>query len=158
MRDRDERLDRALRGRQRGIWLVTALIVIAGMAWLILANTNPERQRVQRVAQVELGADTVEVKRLLGEPDGRCPGGPPSQMRRSFPRGWPPAQVEEVLEQMREQTTHRWVYLGRGRPDACAPGGGDTEIGLSADHRVLWYVAALDRSPARVSPELVPER
>jgi hypothetical protein len=157
MRKRDLQIDSVLRGKQRRIWLVTALVLIAGLAWLILAQTNPERQRVQRMAQVELGTEGAVVIRLMGEPIARCAGGPPSQMRRSFPRGWPPAQVEEVLERMREHTAERWVYANRERPDPCQPGPGDTEIGLDAGQWVIWYVVALDRSPARVAPELVPQ-
>ena len=150
-------MDQALRVRQRGVWRVTALILLVGVAILAWVFLGTERRRTRAVAKLELMDDQARVAQILGSPPARCPAGGLDHLRERFPTGTPPAAVEQALARLQDETAERWVYpLERGERAGCTPRRGSTEIGFDREGHVLWYVPVTGRVALEVPPEYLP--
>lgn len=125
---------------------VTALILVAGLAVVAYVLLSPERRRERRVADLELMADSADVRALLGAPGATCATGGLEHLGRRFPTGTPPAAVEDAVARLQQETAQRWVYpFDEDDPVGCVPPGGATEVGFDRRGRVLWYVPKTDQ-------------
>lgn len=150
-------MDQALRVRQRGVWRVTALILLLGIAIVAWALLSPERRRTRAVERLDLMDDQARVTRLLGTPPAQCPTGSLAHLRERFPTGTPPAAVEQVLARLVGETAERWVYpRERGERPGCTPRRGATEIGFDREGHVLWFVPVTGRMALEVPPGYLP--
>lgn len=157
MADR-RRANRALRPKQKGVWIATIAIVIAGVVAIALLFGTGERQRVRAAGDVAIGASGNSVKGLLGEPVMTCPAGASlDHLRPSFPKGWAPAATEAALQRMEAETAQRLVYpVNEGDAGGCSMASGATEIGLGRDGSVLWYVANSGATRLEIAPRFAP--
>ena len=153
---RSLRIERALGHRHRGVGIVTAVIVLAGLAVLAVALLSPDRRRVRRVQQLEVGDTIARVTELLGPPARVCPVGTLEHLRGRFPSGWPPPAVEGALGRMRSETAERWIYPIEDGPASCAPRERTTEIGVDQTGRVRWYVAVAGSTRLHLPPAYAP--
>lgn len=144
---RNHRIDRALRVRQRGVWIATAAIALVGVVVVALAFGNAERRRERAVSSLSLGDEARRVEALLGGGGIRCPAASIGHLRGSLPEEWGAAAAETALGRMARETAERRVYPLDHRGQAgCSVASGATEVGLGADGRVLWYVAVTGRT------------
>lgn len=103
------------------------------------------------------GDPLERVTELLGEPGARCSAGDLSHLAESFPPGWPAASVETTLQTLGTETRERWIYpLDPDDEAPCAPTNEQTELGIAADGRLLWYVAITGESPLRLPGRFTP--
>ena len=150
------RVDRVFHSHGRGPRIASLVIALFGMIVLVWFLSPTERKRRSLMEQVAIGADTAEVIRILGAPV-RCPPKYTDQIRASFPEEWAQRQVETALSQMDHSTRQRWVYAVNSRKRlGCNAREAHTEIGVSADGRVLWAVDVTGRTPIRVPDEYTP--
>ncbi len=127
---------------------------------MVLWSASPtERRRRGLVERLEVGDSASRVAATLGEAPARCAGRELSHLRESFPPGWPSSSVEEALQTLAARTGERWVYpLSLRRPAGCEPRAGQTEIGVSPEGNVLWYVAVTGKTPLRLPEDISPAR
>ena len=158
---RKYRMDRALRTRQRGIWIATAVVLLLGAGVIIWAVVSPERRRTRIVDRLEVGVGASTVAQMLGPAPATCAVGSLEHLRRSFPVGWPPAALESTIGKLQAETAQRWVYpldaRDPGGASTCTRRSGATEVGLDRDQRVLWYVAITGRTSLELPPEYIPQ-
>ncbi len=155
---RKRHLDYALKSSQRGIWIVTGLILIAGAVAIYLATTTGERGRLRLLNRIEVGDSVQRVTRVLGEPARTCTTGSLEHLRTQFPPGWSPAAIDRALQQLQEQTAQRLLFpLDERREVSCARPRRTTEIGLNLERRVIWYVPIAEREPLELPPGFTPE-
>jgi hypothetical protein len=156
---RKYRMDQALRTRQRGIRIATAVILLLGAGVIVWALASPERRRTRIVDRLAIGLEASNVAQLLGPAPATCAVGSLDHLRRSFPVGSPPATVEGTIGRMQDETAQRWVYpldaRDPGGPSACTRRSNATEIGLDREQRVLWYVAITGRTSLELPPDFV---
>lgn len=154
---RKRRLDHALRTPQRGIWIATMAILLAGAAAIWVATSTGERGRMRVLERVEPGDSAQRVVELLGEPARTCPTGSLEHLHPQFPPGWASALRDAAIERLQEETLRRWIYPLDERAPSCAPAPGTTEVGLDQEQRVLWYVPISGRQPLVLPPHITPE-
>lgn len=154
---RNQRMDRALDPPKRGIWIATGLVMAGGLLVLLWAVSPAELGRRRALEALELGDTTARVVAYLGEAPARCPIASLAHLRETFPPGWPAASVNRAVQALETRTRERWVYPLSSRSAAgCQPRDGQTEIGVSAAGRVLWYVAVTGKTPLRLPDEISP--
>jgi hypothetical protein len=153
---RDERLDRAIGRRRRGIWRATTAIVVVGVIALVWVWRSPERRRERVADRVGIGDDSAYVREALGVVGRRCPARELEHLRDRFASGLPPAALEYGMGRLHVETAERWVLPLEGEPARCLPSAGSTEIGLDASGRVLWIVPVTGRTPLRLPAGLIP--
>ncbi|HEX8696673.1 MAG TPA: hypothetical protein VF746_29920 [Longimicrobium sp.] len=137
-------VDRALRTHRARSRMVSAAIIAVGLIVVLALMFSPGRRRQRAAEKLAVGDDSAVVLRRLGAGPTRCPAGRLDHLAERFPGGTPRPTRESVLEQMRQQTSARWIYPGRR---GCTPAGGDAEVGLGRDGKVLWVVPATGRVP-----------
>ncbi|HEV2130610.1 MAG TPA: hypothetical protein VGR27_05885 [Longimicrobiaceae bacterium] len=158
MSPRKRRLDYALRSRQRGVWLVTAAILLMGVVAILLTTRTGEGGRMRMLERLEPGDSAARVAEVMGEPARRCATGSLDHLRTQFPPGWSPAALEQALERLKEETGQRLIYPVGSRDAAdCTPPRGMTEIGMDQEQRVLWYVPVTGKRPLQLPPGLTPQ-
>jgi hypothetical protein len=150
---RSRRTERALQHHHRGVGIATAAILLVGLVVLVVVLASPERRRLRRVHQIEIGDTTAHVTELLGPPARVCPIGSLDHLRGRFPTGWPARTVEDALGRMRAETAERWVYPIGDTPVSCTPRAKMTEIGVDHTGRVRWYVAVAGSTRLRLPPD-----
>lgn len=140
----DARIDSALKVNKRQSRIASAVIVGLGILFLAVMLLTGGRQRERAASRVMLGDDSAAVARLLGDPPHRCPASNLAHLRTQFPGGTPRTTIDEELARLRRETAGRWLY-----PDGegCVPGKGATEIGVDREARVVWVVAARNKTP-----------
>lgn len=142
---------------KRGIWIATAAVLLGGLVVILWVTSPAEGRRREIMDRLELGDSASRVVALLGEAPARCPGAELAHLGASFPPGWPGSSSEAALQALGVRTHERWVYpLGPGRPAGCDPREGQTEIGISPDGTILWYVAVTGKTPLRLPAEISP--
>jgi len=124
--------------------MVSAVILALGAVIVLAIMFSPGRRRERAAAGLMIGDDSARVAARLGGNPTRCPAGQLDHLFERFPGGIPRPTREEALAMMRRETGARWIYPGRG---GCTPQGGDAEVGLGRDGRVLWVVPATGRTP-----------
>lgn len=154
---RNHRVDRALDTPKRGIWIATGLVLLVGVITIVWVVSPTERGRRRVMDELELGDSTSRVVVYLGEAPARCPGSALSHLQPSFPPGWPAASVAAALQALEARTRERWVYpLSTGATAGCQPRDGQTEIGVSPDGTVVWYVTVTGKTPLRIPEDISP--
>jgi hypothetical protein len=154
---RHRKLDRALPGRNLGIWIVTILILVAGSA-IIIANADREgRVRMLALERIAPGDPGQTVTAALGTQPRRCPAGDLDHLRASFPEGWPQGSVDVALERLAERTDERWLFNADASPvEHCGPEPRQAEIGIDSAGNVVWILAIRGRSALRLPPWATP--
>jgi hypothetical protein len=133
------------------------VILLLGAILLVWLVSPSERSRRSDMASLELGEPMGRVAGVLGPPAARCPGRNLSHLDESFPPGWPAPSIETTLQALGEETGERWIYpLDDDDPADCSPADGQTELGLDAEGRLLWYVAITGESPLELPERFAP--
>lgn len=151
---RSRTVARVLDPQQRGVRILTAVILLAGAGVLFWLFSPGERERRGIMERVELGDRAERLVELIGTPRD-CPPTQLDHLRASFPDATPPAQIEESLDRMARETRRRWVYpLDLRKPARCSGAEGQTEVGVDAEERIVWYVAVTGKSTLRIAAPL----
>lgn len=153
---RDDRLERAIGGRRRGVWRATAAIVAVGLFALLWGLRSPERRRERVADRVKIGDDTVQVRRTIDVVGARCPARELEHLRGSFASGLPPSALEYGMGRLHAETAERLVLPLEGEPARCRPRAGSTEIGLDRSGRILWIVPVTGHTPLRLPEGFIP--
>jgi hypothetical protein len=140
----DTRIDSALRINKRKSRIASAVIIALGLLVLLVVVLTGGRQRERAAGRVMVGDDSAAVVRLLGAPPHRCQPSNLAHLRDQFPGGTPRTTVDEELARLRGVTAGRWMYP---QGEGCVPGKGATEIGMDRESRVVWVVAARNKTP-----------
>jgi len=130
---------------------VSAVILALGGLLVLAVMFSPARRREQAAGELAAGDDSTQVLAHLGPTPTRCPAGGLEHLGDGFAGEVPRRTRETALERMRALTAARWLYPGRA---GCTPEGGDAEVGLGSDGRVLWIVPATGRIPVVFSDSL----
>jgi hypothetical protein len=150
-------LDRTLTPESRIIGIVSVAILVVGAFVLVTVFSPGERERREVMSRIEIGDEGRRVVTLLGEPT-ECAARSLEHLRPALPAGWPPPAKEAAIAAMTEETAIRWVYpLDDSDPGDCAGEGEQTEIGLDAERRVLWFVSVTGRTTLELPPRYTPE-
>jgi hypothetical protein len=123
--------------------------VILGLGVLIVAGVLlfGDRGRERAAGSVRVGDDSTSVAaRMKAQPE-HCPGNDLGHLANTFPANTPRPTVEETLGSLSGRTRTRWVYPKESRTNPCRPRSGETEVGFSADGRVLWVVPVHGTTP-----------
>ena len=120
------------------------MIVGVGLLFLAVMLLTGGRQRERAASRVMVGDDSASVARLLGDPAHQCAASNLAHLRDQFPGGTPRTTIDEELARLRGETARRWLYP---EGEGCIPGKGATEIGVDREARVVWVVAARDKTP-----------
>jgi hypothetical protein len=137
-------IDRALKTHKSRSRMVSAVILALGILVVIAVMFfSPSRRRERAAGGIQPGDDSTAVLSRLGDKPQRCPPGEMQHVYNAFEGSIPRTTREAALEQIRQQTSARWIYPARG----CTPSQGDTEVGLGTDGRVLWLVPATGLVP-----------
>lgn len=139
------------------MWRATAAVVVVGLLALIWLFSPTERKRRDLVQRLELGDSVSRVEDLLGSAPLRCPVGSLDHLEGSFPPGWPGASSRSALQALQARTRERWIYpMGNRKPADCMPVDGSTELGVSADGHLVWYVAITGKTTLTLPDDLSP--
>jgi hypothetical protein len=150
------RAERATRTPGRGPLIATAVVLVLGALVLLWAISPTERDRRAAMERIAMGADTAQVRQLLGEPV-RCSAGETERIRGFLPVDWPPRAADGVAERLRHDTAQRWVYAIDPRNRLpCVSDERRTEVGIDSTGHVLWYVAVTGRTTIRVPDAYTP--
>jgi hypothetical protein len=152
---RNQKVNRALDPRQRGIRRATAVIALLGLLGIVWAWNRPDRRHGRLADRLHVGDDSARITEVMRTGGVSCPPGALGHLRERFPAGFAPAAQEALLARMARETGERRVIPLRGETRGCIPGRGDTEVGIGRDGRVLWVVESTGRTPLRLSDELV---
>ena len=123
--------------------------VILGLGVLVVAGVFlfRDRGRERAAGSVRVGDDSTSVAaRMKAQPE-HCPGNDLGHLANTFPANTPRPTVEETLGSLSGRTRTRWVYPSESRSNPCRPRRGETEVGFSADGRVLWVVPVHGTTP-----------
>jgi hypothetical protein len=151
---RNQKVNRAIDPRQRGIRRATAVIVVLGVLGIVWAWNTPDRRRARLAGGVHIGDDSARIAEVMRTRGVACPTGGLAHLRDRFPAGYAPAAQEELLARMVRETAQRRVIPLRSEGGGCVPARGDTELGIGRDGRVLWMVEATGRTPVRLPDAL----
>ena len=133
------------------------MILALGAILLLWLASPSERGRRSDMDDLAFGDPTERVASVLGPPAARCAGDDLAHLSGSFPPGWPTPSVETTLQALGEETGERWIYpLDDDDPAGCAPVDGQTELGLDAEGRLLWYVTITGESPLELPARFAP--
>jgi hypothetical protein len=124
----------------------TVVILALGLVAVIIAGVVRMRSREHRAGRLQLGADSTEVASVMGPPGQRCSGAAVDHLRDALPADVPRTTADVEIASLRSQTAARWVWSD-GEGGRCAGRRGDTEVGLDGTGHVIWYVAAMGRTP-----------
>lgn len=146
-------IDRALPSKSRLSWIITIAILLLGLVVLILIFSPGERQRRGAMDQLDFGDEAQKVTSLLGPPL-ECRPDSLEHLRGSFREGWSPRAAEAALQRLESETDARWIYpLDTREVGRCDGAERQTEIGLDAEGRVLWYVTITGKTGLRLPAE-----
>jgi hypothetical protein len=149
-------LDRALQTSGKGPLMATVVIAAIGLLLLIWFVSPTERKRRSAMGELEIGADSARVHRLLGAPV-RCSAAQVARMRAGFPTDWPAPAVESVSARLAGATAQRWVYpINLRKRIGCGAADGHTEVGIGKNGRVLWFIPVTGRTPIQMPDEYMP--
>jgi hypothetical protein len=147
--------ERAIQTPGRGPLIATAVVLVLGALVLVWAISPTERGRRAAMERIAMGADSAQVRELLGEPV-RCLA-ETERIRGFLPVDWPPRAADGVAERLGHDTAQRWVYAINPRSRIpCASNERRSEVGIDSHGRVLWYVAVTGRTTIRVPDEYTP--
>jgi hypothetical protein len=149
-------IDRALHTSGKGPLIATIVIGVVGLLLLLWFVSPTERKRRAVMGELEIGADSSRVVRLLGAPV-RCSSATVARMRAGFPTDWPAPAVESVSGRLAQATAQRWVYaINRRKRLGCGAAEGHTEVGVGKDGRVLWFIPVTGRTPIKMPDDYMP--
>ena len=145
-------------GARPGLWAVTILIVLAGVVLLYRARGGDLLMRpTAELRGVPIGAPAADLGTEFAGGPVRCPGDSLDHLRDSFPEGWSPAAIDVAIDALEARTSQRWVYDVDGATAAdCRPSPRRTEVGVTTDGFVLWFVPELGTSPIALPPSVTP--
>ena len=148
MAQRRRNIDDALRVSKKQIRMVSGAVLGIGLlvvAWAYFASGD--RAQRTELRGVQPGDASQVVVDRVGAPPANCQVGTLEHLRTEFPDDYAPAAVDEALERIREATAQRWVYPTGGDQARCTARGGDAEVGLGQNGKVLWLVRSMGRTP-----------
>jgi hypothetical protein len=139
-------VERVIGGPPQTARTATLVILVLGLVAVVIAGVVRMRSREHRAGKLQLGADTTEVASVMGPPARRCDASALDHLRDAMPGDVPRTTADLEIARLRRQTATRWVWADR-EAQLCAGRGGDTEVGLDGTGHVIWYVAAVGRTP-----------